>query len=61
MLQLKKASEVRMNNDWHYGECNVVYNVQGCSHLVAIVHKRKYFYYLEDKRILDRKEKDMSK
>lgn len=44
MLQLKKASEVRMNNDWHYGECNVVYNVQGCSHLVAIVHKHEYFF-----------------
>lgn len=56
MLQLKKASEVRMNNDWHYRESNILYNVQGCSHLVAILHKRKYLYFLEDKRIWDRKE-----
>lgn len=56
MLQLKKASDVRKNNDWHYRECNVLYSVQGCGHLVAIEHKCKYLYYLEDKRIWDRKE-----
>lgn len=43
MLQLKKASEVRKSNDWHYRECNVLYDVQRCGHLVAIVHKHKYF------------------
>jgi len=52
MLQLKKSSEVRKNNDWHYRECSVLYNVQGCGHLVTIVQKRKYLYYLEGQKDL---------
>lgn len=53
MLQLKEASQVRKNNDQHYRECSVLYNVQGCGHL-PIIHKCKYLYFLEDKRIWDR-------
>lgn len=56
MLQPKKASEVRKNNDWHYRECSVLYIVQGCGHLVAVVHKSKCLCYLEDKRIWDNKD-----
>lgn len=56
MLQLEKVSEVRKNNDWHYRECNVLYNEQRCGHLIAIIHKHGVPLLFGGQRIWDRKE-----
>lgn len=55
MLQLEEVSEVRMNNDWHYRECNILSNEEGCGHPIGIIHKHGVPLLFRQQRFWDRK------
>lgn len=56
MVQLEKVSEVRKNNDWHYRECNILYNEQRRGHPIAILHKHGVPLLFRLQKFWDRKE-----